>query len=101
MARERMVTRTVMVTTVGVMCLDVTTAEVQIKNFEMSGTFTDFETALKSVKKVHETDTFKCVAVQHMTEKEVLYGMREIDFIKLAKVLPPRGANSAESTDEE
>lgn len=100
MARERMVTRTVVVTTVGVMCLDVTTAQVQITNFEMSGTYADFESALKAVKKVHETDTFKCVAVQHMTEKEVLYGMREIDFIQLAKVLPPRGANSTEDTEE-
>ena len=95
-----MVTRTVMVTTVGVMCLDVTSAEVQIKNFEMSGTFTDFASALKSVKKAYETDTFKCVAVQYMTEKEVLYGMKEIDFIKLAKVLPPRGSSATEETEE-
>ena len=99
MARERMVTRTVVVTTAGVMCVNVTTAEVSINNFELSGTYTDFESALKAVKKVHETDTFKCVAVQHMTEKEVLYGMKEIDFIKLAKVLPPRNANSTEIDD--
>lgn len=99
MARERMVTRTVVVTTVGVMCVDVNTCEVQIQNIEMSGTFADFDTALKAVKKAHETDTLKCVAVQHMTEKEVLYGMKEIDFIKLAKVLPPRGANTTEIDD--
>ena len=90
MARERMVTRTVVITTVGVMCLDVTTAEVSIKNYELSGSYTDFETALKDVKKLHETDVFKCVSVQTITEKEVLYGMSEQDFIKLAKQLPPR-----------
>lgn len=101
MARVRMVTRTVTVTTVGVMCLDVTTAEVQITNFEMSGTYADFDSALKAVKKVHETDTFKCVAVQHMTENEVLYGMTELEFIQMAKVLPPRGANSTETDSEE
>ena len=94
MARERMVTRTVVVTTVEVMCLDVTTAEVAIKPFEVSGTFTDKESALKVIKKHNETDTFKCVAVQEMTENEVLYGMSEIDFIKLAKVLPPRGTKA-------
>ena len=100
MARERMVTRTVVVTTVEVMCLDVTTAQVQIKDFEMSGVYADYESALKSIKKVHETDSFKCVAVQGMTEKEVLYGMKEIDFIQLAKVLPPRGSKEETETEE-
>lgn len=99
MARERMVTRTVVVTTVGTMCLNVVTAEVEINNYELSGSYSDFNTALKSLKKQYETDTFKVVAVQHMTEKEVLYGMKEIDFIKLAKVLPPRNANSTEIDD--
>ena len=96
MARERMVTRTVVVTTVGTMCLNVVTAEVEINNYELSGSYSDFNTALKALKKQYETDTFKVVAVQHMTEKEVLYGMKEIDFIKLAKVLPPRTGNSSE-----
>ena len=96
MARERMVTRTVVVTTVGTMCLDVTTAEVQILNYDLSGSYSDFNTALKALKKQYETDNFKLVAVQHMTEKEVLYGMKEIDFIKLAKILPPRNSNSIE-----
>ncbi len=96
MARERMVTRTVVVTTVGTMCLNVVTAEVEIHNYELSGSYSDFNVALKAIKKQYETDTFKCVAVQHMTEKEVLYGMKEIDFIKLAKVLPPRTGNNTE-----
>ena len=90
MARERMVTRTVMVTVAKVMCLEVTKAEVTVKDFEISGSFSDNEAVLKAVKKLHETDTFKCVTVQEVTEKEVLYGMSEVDFIKLAKVLPPR-----------
>ena len=92
MARERMVTRTVVVTEVGVMGVDVNTCEVSIQNIEISGSYADFESALKVIKKQYETETFKCVAVQHMTEKEVLYGMSEIDFIKMAKVLPPRGS---------
>ena len=92
MARERMVTRTVMVTVAEVMCLNVTNAEVQIKTVELSGSFADLNTMLKAVKKVYETDTFKCVAVQDAFEKEVLYGMKEIDFIRLATILPPRGS---------
>ena len=94
MARERMVTRTVVVTVTEVMCLDVTTAQVQIKEIEISGAFDNKENMLKAIKKVHETDTFKCVAVQNAFEKEVLYGMKEIDFIKLAKVLPPRTSSN-------
>ena len=101
MARERMVTRTVVVTVAEVMCLDVTTAEVKIESYEISGSFTDQNSILKTVKKAYETDTYKCVAIQSTTEKEVLYGMREIDFIKLAKVLPPRSANSTTDNDNE
>ena len=99
MARVRMVTRTVVVTTAEVMCLDVNTAEVQIKAYELSGTYEDNNVILKALKKLHETDTYKVVAVQEVSEKEVLYGMEEIEFIKLAKVLPPRGTK--EETDEE
>lgn len=96
MARVRMVTRTVVVTVVEVMCVDVTTAGVQIKELELSGSFTDNETILKALKKLYETDTFKVVAVQDVDEKEVLYGMEEIEFIKLAKVLPPRSKTETE-----
>ena len=99
MARERMVTRTVVVTMVEVMCVNVETAEVQVNTYELSGTYADAETALKATKKVYETATFKCVAVQGMSEKEVLYGMKEIDFIRLAKVLPPRNTNSTETEE--
>lgn len=96
MARERMVTRTVSVSNVQVMCLDVTTAEVVVQNFKLTGEYTDFAQALKAVKKVHETDTFKCVNVMAITMEEVLYGMTELDFIRLAKVLPPRSGNKSE-----
>ena len=101
MARERMVTRTVVETVAEVMCLDVTTAEVKIVDYKISGSFTDYNTILKAIKKAYETDTYKCVAVQSTIEREVLYGMKEIDFIRLAKVLPPRSGNATAETDEE
>lgn len=100
MARERMVTRTVQVTDAQVMCLEVTTAEVQVLTYELSGTYDTKDAVLKALKKLYETETFKVVAVQETTEREVLYGMKEIDFIKLAKVLPPRGTKT-EDTEEE
>ena len=96
MARERMVTRTVMVTKVQVICLNVETVETTINTFELSGNFTSKEQVLKALKKLYETETFKVVAVQELFENEVLYGMLESEFIKIAKVLPPRGNKSNE-----
>ena len=90
MARERMVTRTVELTIAEVMCLDTKTAEVSIKSFEIGGGLTDEKAILKAVKKLHETDTFKCVSLQDINVQEILYGMPEVEFIKYAKVLPPR-----------
>ena len=82
------------------MCLEVTKAEVQVKNYELSGTYESNEVILKALKKLYETDTFKVVAVQEVDEKEVLYGMEEIDFIRLARVLPPRGSKEAQEEEE-
>jgi len=82
------------------MCLEVTTADVQVNWYELSGTYDTNEAVLKALRKVYETETFKVVAVQETKEKEVLYGMKEIDFIKLAKVLPPRGSKTEETEEE-
>lgn len=90
MARERMVTRTVELSVCEVMCMNTITAEVAIKTYEIGGGLTDSKALLKAVKKLYETDTFKCVAISKVTQKEILYGMPESRFIELAKVLPPR-----------
>lgn len=93
MARERMVTRTVELTIANVMTLDTVTADVRIIPYEIGGGLTDKAAILKAIKKLYESDTFKCVAVQNVSVKEILYGMTEAEFIAHAKVLPPRGAN--------
>lgn len=90
MARERMVTRTVVVTTVKVMCVNIATAEVTINTYELSGTYDNKASVLKAIKKAYENELIKCVDIQEVEEKEVLYGMSEIDFIQHAKILPPR-----------
>ena len=99
MARVRMVTRTVNVTEAEVMCLTVSTAEVSTVKFKLSGNITESTEALKLVKKQHETKDFKPTAVLSLNTKEVLYGMTEEQFIKLAEVLPPRKL-CGENTDE-
>lgn len=89
MSRERMVTRTITITRVEVMALDITNAEVITTTFELNGEYTA-DTALKRIKKNCETDTMKYVHVEKISSEDVLYGMSEYEFIKYAKVLPPR-----------
>lgn len=99
MARTRMVTRTINVTVVEAMCVDTTTTEVTIKDLELTGeTFTE-EKALKALKKEYETDTFKVVAIKKMEVHEEMYGLKEIDFLKVAQKLDPATRKALESED--
>ena len=88
-----MVTRTVELSIVKVMCLNTTTAQVETVSYEIGG-LTDEKAILKAVKKLHETDTHKCVAIQSVEQKEILYGMPESEFIAHATILPPRGTKA-------
>ena len=89
MARTRMVTRSINVTAIKAMCVDTSTTEVTIKDLELTGeTFTE-EKALKVLKKEYETDTLKVVAIQKMEVHEEMYGLKEIDFLKVAQKLDP------------
>lgn len=96
MARKRMVTRTVMQTTAEVMTLDVTTAEVQVQSYDIGGQYTD-EELLKKLQTLFQTDTFKLAHIESQTCKELLLGMDEEHFIRLAKVLPPRNTVKEEN----
>lgn len=95
MARKRMVTRTVEQTTAEVMTIDVTTAEVQVRTYDIGGKYTD-EDLLKKLQKIFQTDTLKLVHIESQSCEEVLLGMDEEEFIRLANVLPPRNANKNE-----
>lgn len=90
MARARMVTRTIDITTAHIMCLDVTKSAVTTMEVEIPGGITDEGAIMKWVKKNYETATFKCVSVVKQTTTEVLYGMPEQDFIRVAKRLEKR-----------
>ena len=90
MSRERMVTRTVSAYNYTVMTVNTNTAEVANKVFTITGDKLENAQALKSMQKLYNTDELKLVAIVEMTESVTLYGMPETEFIKLAKVLPPR-----------
>jgi len=90
MPRERMVTRTVLTTECEVLCVNVSTVETTVQTFTLTGKQENVDQILKSLKKEHETDTFKLVALQgDPVFKETMYGMKEIDFINIAKKLDP------------
>lgn len=95
MARKRMITRTVEQTTAEVMTLDITTAEVRINSYTIGGSYTDTE-LLAQLKKLFESDTLKLVHIETQHREELLLGMPEEDFIRLAQVLPPRTTHSKE-----
>lgn len=85
-----MVTRTVLTTECEVLCVNVSTVETTIQTFTLTGKQENTEQILKVLKREHETDTFKLVALQgEPTYKETMYGMKEIDFINIAKKLDP------------
>lgn len=92
MAREKMVTRTVRQTTADVMTIDVITAEVQVSEFTIGGTYDSDEILLKKLQKVFQTDTLKLVHISSTTVEDLLLGMTEEDFIRYATVLPPRSS---------
>lgn len=86
MKRERMITRIVLQTTAEVMCIEVTTAEVNINTYTLGGTYTDTD-LLKKLKEIYETDTYKLVYIKSNTHKEILLGMTESQFFKYATVV--------------
>lgn len=95
MARERMFTRTISTTTIDVLVINIETSEVGTKHFVLGQNMVkDEKTMLNNAQVMLNTETgnelWKCVAVKNVKEEEALYGMPESDFIKYAKILPPR-----------
>ena len=90
MARERMITRTVVSVNYEIMAVNMETKTVEniTVSIPSGDTLTDKarEKAIKA--SIPEGKTF--VSVLSETTTETLYGMSETDFIKLANVLPPR-----------
>lgn len=94
MARERIITRTIESNIFEVMTCNIETAEV--KTIEIrTGVLPASTKPERYLKKNYETDTIKiCAIVSHRTE-QALYGMPEDEFLKYAKLLPPRTTDLA------
>ena len=90
MAREKMVTRTIISTKCAVLALDTETVEPSNLTVEVSGSFQNDEKLMKSVKAVAETDTLKIVQILTTETVEKLYGVSEQKFMEIAHELEPR-----------
>lgn len=99
MAREKMVTRTVEGTNVTVLGVNLETEALEERQFNLSGTYSDPAKLKKVAEKVGNTDTYKVVSVKSAETFETLYGMTEVEFMELARVLPPRGKKEKEEQE--
>lgn len=97
MARERMVTRTVATVEYACMTVNTTTRKVEDITVSIPSGMTMTEKARQKAisDALPETNTF--VQVTSESVKEILYGMTEDEFIKYAKVMPPRTKADSES----
>lgn len=102
MARTPMVTRTITATRVNVMCLDVQAGEPCNISVTVPRTYKDDGALLKVAKPLIESENpaVKAVHVVFKEEIETLYGMTEQEFMKYAKVLPPRGQHEVSESAE-
>lgn len=99
MGRIAMVTRTINFTEVTALTVDVIAQTTGTQVFTLSGTFTENEKLMKSLKKEYETDTIKIVSIISTEVNEKLYGMTEQEFMSVAQVLPPRKVYGNNSND--
>ena len=90
MARIRMVTRNVSVVSFDVMTVNMDT--LQVENLTVDVPSADSLPEKQIVTLIQNSLSAHSKYVTHTAKehKEVLYGMPESDFIRLAKVLPPR-----------
>mgnify|MGYP003499682234 CR=1 FL=1 len=90
MSRERMVTRSINVGIYSVMTVNMDTLQVESVQVEIPSWNTMSDKKLTEAVQTALAYPHKYVQHEAVGTKEVLYGMPEADFIKLAKVLPPR-----------
>lgn len=102
MARKPMVTRTIVITKVTLMCLNIQTGETFNEVLTLPRTYSDDKKLLKVVQDMFNTDVQKAVHILDKDEIETLYGMSEQEFIQNATVLDPETRKAVESpTDTE
>ncbi len=94
MARVRMITRTVVSTVFTVMAVNQSTMAVESVNVTIPSADAMTDVKQAEAVKANMPEGYLFVQITGKQEQETLYGMSEEEFIRLAKVLPPRGAKT-------
>ena len=87
MARVRMITRTVDVTTVKVMAVNVATKEVSTIEQTVYSMKDATDAEIMKEVKVYIPADFIPVTIESRETKEIIYGMTEKEFLESAKVI--------------
>lgn len=99
MARQPMVTRTIVTTKANVLCMDLSTQTPITKEVILPRTYKDNKALLKAVQNNCDSETVKTVHIQSSEEVQTLYGMTEQDFINHASILDPETRKMIETSE--
>ena len=97
MKKEKMVTRTIYTTNFTVIAVNVVSREVKDMTVSVPSADSFTEKQIEKVIQCLLPEDFKSVGITGRTVTEQLYGMTESDFIKYAKVMPPRTKQETET----
>lgn len=86
MKKEKLITRTIAITTALTMVVDIATQTVTTRSFDLIGRHTK-ESALNTLKETVETDTVKIVCISDINIFEEIRAMTEIDFYAHSKTI--------------
>lgn len=100
MKKEKMITRTILITEVSAVVINKETLEVGETTVSINKVFKKPELLENATSEYIDKLglNLKLVSINHTEEKEILYGMPESEFIKNSIVLPPR--TKKDSQDE-
>lgn len=90
MAREMLVTRTVITTRATVLVANLDSNSVEEKEYTVPRTYKDDKALLKAISKLTANTNETPVKIINKEEIETLRGMSETCFIEHSEVLPPR-----------
>ena len=87
MAKERMVTRTIKTSTVLAKVYNLITDEIENYTFDFSGEELTTERAEKLFKDLLKDTNYTFIKIVQINYVEAVYGMLEVDFIRLAQII--------------
>ena len=87
MARKPMITRTIISTTVTVLCMDLVNRTPVEKTLVLPRTYKDDKALMKVLSKEYDTEELKVASILDKKENQDIYGMTEAQFIQLATKL--------------